>query len=71
MPIYEYKCNNCGNCFEQIVFPSDDLDRFKCLSCGDRDISRLVSSFSRVSSGSGLDLKGSFSSGCSPSGSFS
>ncbi|MBW1765985.1 MAG: hypothetical protein JRJ65_02915 [Deltaproteobacteria bacterium] len=24
MPIYEYKCNKCGDNFEQIVFPSDD-----------------------------------------------
>jgi len=71
MPIYEYRCNKCGSCFEQIVFPSDDADKFKCPSCGNRDISRLVSSFSSVSSGAGIGLRNSVSSGCSSSGGFS
>ncbi|MDB9823053.1 zinc ribbon domain-containing protein [Deltaproteobacteria bacterium] len=71
VPIYEYKCNKCGNSFEQIVFPSDDEGKFECPSCGDKDINRLVSSFSSGSSGSGESLGSSISSGCSPSGGFS
>ncbi|MFC1866839.1 zinc ribbon domain-containing protein [Thermodesulfobacteriota bacterium] len=65
MPIYEYKCNKCGKIFEQIVFPSDDEDKFECPSCGEKDICRLVSSFSCGSSGD----EGSV--GCAPSGGFS
>lgn len=72
MPIYEYKCNKCGNRFEQIVFPSDDENSFECGSCGSKDISRLVSAFSHGSSSdSGSGLGSSLSSGCSPSGGFS
>lgn len=69
MPIYEYKCNQCGNRFEQLVFPSDDESEFECPSCGKKDICRLVSAFSCGSSGSGG--LGSLSGGCSPSGGFS
>ncbi|MBW1912194.1 MAG: zinc ribbon domain-containing protein [Deltaproteobacteria bacterium] len=79
MPIYEYKCNKCGDNFEQIVFPSDDESNFECPSCCDKDISRIVSSFSKdisrivssFSRGSGDPGRGSVSSGCSPSGGFS
>jgi putative FmdB family regulatory protein len=68
MPIYEYKCNNCGNCFERIVFASDDESSFECDKCGKKDIERLVSAFSRVNSG---QEGGSLSTGCSSSGGFS
>ncbi len=71
MPIYEYKCNKCGNSFEQIVFPSDDEKDFQCPSCGEKDICRMVSAFSCGSSGSGASLASSLSTGCSPSGGFS
>ena len=69
MPIYEYKCNKCGNKFEQIVFPSDDENSFECPSCGKKDINRVVSAFSCGSSEGGIGS--SISSGCSPSGGFS
>ncbi|MFC1839045.1 FmdB family zinc ribbon protein [Thermodesulfobacteriota bacterium] len=49
MPIYEYKYNSCGNCFEQIVFPSDDEGSFACSMCGEKNIKRTLSSFSCVS----------------------
>ncbi|MFC1533397.1 zinc ribbon domain-containing protein [Thermodesulfobacteriota bacterium] len=71
MPIYEYKCNKCGNGFEQIVFPSDDADMFECPSCGEKDICRLVSSFSCGSSDLDGSLGSSLSTGCSSSGGFS
>ncbi|MBW2609056.1 MAG: zinc ribbon domain-containing protein [Deltaproteobacteria bacterium] len=67
MPIYEYRCNKCENAFEQLVFPSDNEDKFICPSCGGKDISRIASSFScgsDSSPGSGLS-----SSACSPSAS--
>ncbi|MDY7034720.1 MAG: zinc ribbon domain-containing protein [Thermodesulfobacteriota bacterium] len=72
MPIYEYKCNKCGNTFEQLVFASDGNDALPCPSCGDKETSRLMSSFSCSSSSSGVDLGSALpSSGCSPSGGFS
>lgn len=66
MPIYEYRCKNCGNCFEQIVFPSDDEKSFTCTKCGKKDLQRVVSAFSCIGSdGYSGDT------GCSPGGGFS
>ena len=70
MPIYEYKCDNCNNCFEQLIFQSDDEKCFKCPSCGGGDINRLISSFSCASSKSN-EMTGAPVSGCSPSKGFS
>ena len=70
MPIYEFKCNKCGNCFEQIVFSSDDEGTFKCPACGKKDVSRLLSSFACGSS-LGNGFASPASTGCSPSRGFS
>ena len=50
MPIYEYKCNKCGKSFEKLVFPSDNENEFICEHCNEKDISRIVSAFSKGSS---------------------
>ncbi|MBN1851041.1 MAG: zinc ribbon domain-containing protein [Deltaproteobacteria bacterium] len=71
MPIYEFKCNQCGKNFEKLVFPSDDEGTFTCPSCGRKDVSRLLSAFARSSSNSLSGLANSVSSSCSPSGGFS
>ncbi|MBW1803754.1 MAG: zinc ribbon domain-containing protein [Deltaproteobacteria bacterium] len=71
MPIYEYRCNKCGKCFEQIVFASDADSVQECPHCGKKETSRILSSFSCGSSGSGEGLGGALSSGCAPSGGFS
>ncbi|MBW1772337.1 MAG: zinc ribbon domain-containing protein [Deltaproteobacteria bacterium] len=71
MPIYEYRCNKCGSCFEQLVFASDGDEPQPCPQCGKNDTCRIMSSFSCGSSSSGSDLGGTLSSGCSPSGGFS
>ena len=70
MPIYEYKCNKCGNKFEQLVFPSDDEKGFECPACGKKDIERQFSAFSCGSS-DGAGLSSLSAGGCSPSGGFS
>lgn len=67
MPIYEFKCNRCENTFEQLVLSSDEEENVTCPSCGDRDTSRLMSSFSCGSSGMGKALSSGGSSACSPS----
>ena len=45
MPIYEYKCNQCGNVFEQLVFSCDEVNTYCCPSCGKDDTCKLMSSF--------------------------
>ena len=67
MPIYEFKCNKCGNIFEQLVFSSDKEEELTCPSCGERDTCRLMSLFSSGSSNSGKSLSSGLSSSCSSS----
>jgi putative FmdB family regulatory protein len=72
MPIYEFKCKNCGNTFEYLCMRSDDENHVKCPSCGKEKSEKLLSTFSSVSSSSSQGL-GSIAgaSSCSPSGGFS
>jgi len=67
MPIYEFKCNKCGNTFEQLIFSSDEEEKLACPSCGQIDVARLMSSFSSGSSSSGKGLSSGLSSSCAPS----
>jgi putative FmdB family regulatory protein len=52
MPIYEYKCDKCGNEFEQMRSFSDASAAI-CPACGGPDTHRLVSRTSFVLKGSG------------------
>ena len=40
-PIYEYKCNECGNVFDELVRKSDDEPSF-CKYCASCQIERTV-----------------------------
>lgn len=44
MPIYEYKCRNCENRFEQLVFKS--TEKIACPVCGSDEAEKYVSTFS-------------------------
>lgn len=44
MPIYEYKCGDCGEKFEVFVFSQIDL-KIKCSECGSVNTERVLSSF--------------------------
>jgi len=68
MPIYEYKCDACGEQFERIVFASDADEPVECPSCGKKKTKRLLSSFS-CSSSDGLGA--ALTAGCGSSGGFS
>jgi len=70
MPIYEFKCRKCGNVFERLCFASDDEKDITCPACQGNEVEKLLSSFSSVSSGSGLGQALS-SSSCSSGGGFS
>jgi len=67
MPIYEFKCNKCGNVFEQLILSSDEEDKLTCTSCGEKDTCRLMSSFSCGSTSFSKGLSSGQSSACSPS----
>ncbi len=54
MPIYEYKCAACGNCFEALRFASDNEGPL-CPKCGSPQVERQLSCFATgVAGGSGL-----------------
>ena len=52
MPIYEYKCSNCGHQFEKIQKFSDDQLK-KCPNCDKNALNKLISSPSFRLKGSG------------------
>ena len=70
MPIYEFKCKQCGKDFEFLCFRNDDSA--ECPSCGGKDTERLLSTFSCSGGGKSDGSAGASAlSGCSPSGGFS
>lgn len=52
MPIYEYKCQNCGHSFEQLQKITDKLLR-TCPKCGERQLLKLISNTSFQLRGTG------------------
>ena len=42
MPIYEYQCKNCGHCFEQLIFKTDD-EKISCPECDKTKVRKLIS----------------------------
>ena len=64
MPIYEYKCEKCGNSFEKLVFGSDKEPVF-CPECKAEDVKRLLSSTGFISSTGGNDCSAGTPSGFS------
>lgn len=63
MPIYEYKCNGCGNVFAKLVF--NDSVKIECDKCGSSDVVKLVSNISSLSGASSGSSGGCGSSGFS------
>ncbi|UCE67650.1 MAG: zinc ribbon domain-containing protein [Candidatus Zixiibacteriota bacterium] len=50
MPIYEYKCKDCGAKFEVLVYSSDSS--ITCEKCGSENPERLMSGFASAAKGS-------------------
>ena len=49
MPIYEYRCNECGKNFECLIIGSDTPE---CADCKSRNVARLMSTCGFLSKGS-------------------
>jgi putative FmdB family regulatory protein len=45
MPIYEYRCENCGTEFSLLILSPKESTRVECTGCGSAKISRLMSRF--------------------------
>jgi putative FmdB family regulatory protein len=54
MPIYEYKCNECGEVQEVLHKNVQNIETVNCIKCGSEDLTRLIStanvSVGRISS---------------------
>jgi putative FmdB family regulatory protein len=54
MPIYEFKCLKCNECFEILFTGSQETAELKCAKCDSQDVERVLSSTNfSVSSGGG------------------
>lgn len=45
MPIYEYRCQNCGNEFELLRGINQSDQEIECDACGQRQAQKLFSTF--------------------------
>ncbi|MFH1282061.1 MAG: zinc ribbon domain-containing protein [bacterium] len=43
MPLYEYKCKVCNKVSEFLVSSSDDIQGLKCLTCGSKELAKIMS----------------------------
>ena len=43
MPVFEYKCNNCKEKFDLLVFGQDT--NVTCPKCGSENVQKLISAF--------------------------
>ena len=71
MPIFEYRCQNCGNVFEFLSVKSGEETSISCPSCGGAKTEKLLSVFSSSSLNSGSDLGDTGSASCSSNSGFS
>lgn len=63
MPIYEYRCDDCGRIFEKLVIGESDKD-IRCPKCDCREVKRVMSSCN-ASSGLGSTSLGGLGGGSS------
>jgi putative FmdB family regulatory protein len=52
MPIYEYKCQDCGSKFEKLVRRSSEAAELACPSCGQNHLQQELSTFAAHANGS-------------------
>ena len=50
MPIYEYRCDDCGTKFEKLVRRSD-VAGLECPSCGQKHLTQELSTFAAHANG--------------------
>ncbi|MBI3683543.1 MAG: zinc ribbon domain-containing protein [Acidobacteria bacterium] len=51
MPIFEYKCNDCGTGFEKLVRRAADSAEVFCPSCASKHLTQQLSTFAAHASG--------------------
>jgi putative FmdB family regulatory protein len=46
MPIYSYKCKDCGEQFDLLVGMTAEKAQLKCSKCNSKNIEKVISTFS-------------------------
>lgn len=65
MPIYEFKCNNCGKPFEELVFSASAVEGMVCPSCESSQVEKMISTFAtKVTGGGSYSLNTSSAAAC-------
>ncbi len=54
MPIYEYRCNECGHVFPRLQRIGATSEGVTCPKCESSNVERVVSAFASSGSSSGL-----------------
>jgi putative FmdB family regulatory protein len=67
MPIYEYKCSQCGHVFDAFQRVGADGTDLVCPECGAHNPQKMVSCCSSIGIGGSFDTGGG-SAGCGRSG---
>ena len=57
MPIYEFRCLQCNDCFELLIMKTDETVETKCPHCGSEEFERIMSTTNH-SIGAGSDRLG-------------
>jgi putative FmdB family regulatory protein len=45
MPIFEYRCKECGEKFETLVYSTSDTEQVECPECGSAQTEKQMSMF--------------------------
>jgi len=61
MPIYEYKCEDCGDVNEFIIISKDELE-MSCKSCNSKNLKKLISAHNTAAPS--MDFGGNIPGGC-------
>ena len=51
MPIYEYRCEDCGTKFEKLICRQAEVPGLECPSCGQKHLKQELSTFAAHSAG--------------------
>lgn len=66
MPIYEYRCKDCGDKFEKLVRAGTDQAGLICPNCGSQQTEKLFSLFATSSSSTTPTFSSSSQHSCQP-----
>ena len=68
MPIYEYRCQKCGEKFEKLVRSSTDQTELTCPNCGSNQTEKLMSVFGTSGFSTTRNFTSSSADSCQPTG---